>query len=110
MRISRLPPSPSTGQVYFLDLELNKSAFINLSSSLETWFDAAQECVLFGMLALGGSVVDCLPSMEEAPGSIPQCPHFQIPVTQLPTNKTDPSPGAYCLLDRVTFLSTYSTA
>lgn len=54
--------------------------------------------------------VDCLPSMEEAPGSIPQCPHFQIPVTQLPTNKTDPSPGAYCLLDRVTFLSTYSTA
>lgn len=48
MRISRLPPSPSTGQVYFLDLELNKSAFINLSSSLETWFDAAQECVLFG--------------------------------------------------------------
>lgn len=45
--ISRLPPSPNPSQLYFLDLELNTSAFINLSWGLETWFGAGQECVLF---------------------------------------------------------------
>lgn len=70
------------------------------------WCMYVMKCVAQTFIKRHGDVaqlVACLPSIEEAPGLIPQYPHFHNPVTQLLTNMIDPSQGVHCPSVRVTF-------